>query len=68
MAPKPPAADASLSAGGAAPGTLQNPLQLKPAGTPSQLPAAVQQSRIPDIDPASLVPSGTIQKPLEYKP
>lgn len=68
MAPKPPAAAASLSAGGAAPGTLQNPIQLKPAGAPPQLPAAVQRSRIPDIDPASLVPSGTIQKPLEYKP
>ncbi len=68
MAPKPPAADASLSAGGTAPGTLQNPLQLKPAGAPTQLPAAVQPSRIPDMDPASLVPGGTIQKPLEYKP
>lgn len=68
MAPKPPAADASLSAGSSAPGTLQSPLQLKPAGAAAQLPAAVQKSRIPDIDPASLVPSGTIQRPLEYKP
>jgi tetratricopeptide (TPR) repeat protein len=68
MAPRPPATDAVQSAGMGAPGTLQSPLQLKPAGSPTQLPAAVQQSRLPDIDPASLVPSGTIQKPLEYKP
>jgi tetratricopeptide (TPR) repeat protein len=54
-----------------APGTLQQPVSL--SSTDKAAPAAViiapgSATAIPTVNPETLVPSGTIQKPVEYKP
>jgi tetratricopeptide (TPR) repeat protein len=50
--------------------TIQQPIQIpqqKTSGTPVMMPGTVNSS-IPSMNPSSLVPAGTIQKPLEFKP
>jgi tetratricopeptide (TPR) repeat protein len=53
-----------------APGTLQQPVSISKAGTaaPPLIGAPGATSGAPSADPSSLVPAGTIQKPVQYKP
>lgn len=50
--------------------TIQQPIQISPqksATAPMTVPGTVNSS-MPGMNPSSLVPAGTIQKPLEFKP
>jgi len=50
--------------------TIQKPLQISPQNSstaPMTVPGTVNSS-MPGMNPSSLVPAGTIQKPLEFKP
>lgn len=70
MAPRPQTESSvpGLNSDSLAPGTLQRTPAVQPASRPPPQPPAAAGSRIPDINPSTLVPTGTIQKPLEYKP
>jgi tetratricopeptide (TPR) repeat protein len=70
MAPRPQTESSvpGLNSDSLAPGTLQRTPAVQPASRPSPQPPAAAGSLIPDINPSTMVPAGTIQKPLEYKP